>query len=119
MICAGGGGIPVTADQDTGALTGVEAVVDKDLTAALLAEELKADFLLVLTDVTCVYEGYGTPDQHPVLDAIPAQLRGAGFPEGSMGPTAEPVARFVERTGGAGRHRGPGRGLRDRPRPLG
>jgi carbamate kinase len=51
VICAGGGGIPVTADHDTGALSGVEAVVDKDLTAAMLAEDLKADFLLVLTDV--------------------------------------------------------------------
>ncbi|MCX4404516.1 carbamate kinase [Streptomyces sp. NBC_01764] len=100
VICAGGGGIPVTADRDSGALTGVEAVVDKDLTAALLAEELKADFLLILTDVPCVYEGYGSPDQHPVLDATPARLRGAGFPEGSMGPKAEAVARFVERTGG-------------------
>ncbi|MEV7326022.1 carbamate kinase [Streptomyces sp. NPDC093970] len=100
VICAGGGGIPVTADQDTGALTGVEAVVDKDLTAALLAEELKADFLLVLTDVPCVYEGYGTPQQQPVLDATPDQLRAAGFPEGSMGPKAEAAARFVERTGG-------------------
>ncbi|MFD4605946.1 carbamate kinase [Streptomyces sp. NPDC058464] len=100
VICAGGGGIPVTADRDSGALTGVEAVVDKDLTAALLAEELKADFLLILTDVPCVYTGYGTPDQRPVLDASPAQLRDAGFPEGSMGPKAEAAARFVERTGG-------------------
>jgi carbamate kinase len=100
VICAGGGGIPVTADRDSGALTGVEAVVDKDLTAALLAEELKADFLLILTDVPCVYSGYGTPDQRPVLDATPAQLRDAGFPEGSMGPKAEAAARFVERTGG-------------------
>ncbi|MCX5097350.1 carbamate kinase [Streptomyces sp. NBC_00365] len=100
VICAGGGGIPVTADRDSGALTGVEAVVDKDLTAALLAEELKADFLLILTDVPCVYEGYGTPDQRPVLDATPARLRGAGFSEGSMGPKAEAAARFVERTGG-------------------
>ncbi|MFF4113211.1 carbamate kinase [Streptomyces sp. NPDC001714] len=100
VICAGGGGIPVTADRDSGALTGVEAVVDKDLTAALLAEELKADFLLILTDVPCVYAGYGTPDQRPVLDATPAQLRDAGFPEGSMGPKAEAAARFVERTGG-------------------
>ncbi|WP_406127016.1 carbamate kinase [Streptomyces sp. NBC_00989] len=100
VICAGGGGVPVTADRDTGALTGVEAVVDKDLTAALLAEHLKADFLLILTDVPCVYEGYGTPDQRPVLDATPAQLRSGGFPDGSMGPKAEAAARFVERTGG-------------------
>ncbi|GGJ06749.1 carbamate kinase [Streptomyces brasiliensis] len=100
VICAGGGGVPVTADRRTGALTGVEAVVDKDLTAALLAVELKADFLLILTDVPCVYQGYGTPDQRPVLDATPAELRRGGFPDGSMGPKAEAAARFVERTGG-------------------
>ncbi|MFI1163507.1 carbamate kinase [Streptomyces sp. NPDC020801] len=100
VICAGGGGVPVTADHDTGALTGVEAVVDKDLTAALLAEDLKADFLLILTDVPCVYTGYGTPDQHPVVDATPQDLRRAAFAAGSMGPKAEACARFVERTGG-------------------
>lgn len=100
VICAGGGGVPVTAAPDTGALTAVEAVVDKDLTAALLAEDLKADFLLVLTDVPCVYEQYGTPGQRPILDATPAELRRAGFPAGSMGPKAEAAARFVERTGG-------------------
>ncbi|XUL91735.1 carbamate kinase [Streptomyces galilaeus] len=100
VICAGGGGVPVTADYDTGALTGAEAVVDKDLTAALLAEHLKADFLLILTDVPCVYEGYGTPDQRPVLGATPEQLRDGDFPGGSMGPKTEAAARFVERTGG-------------------
>ncbi|MGW0835079.1 carbamate kinase [Streptomyces prunicolor] len=100
VICAGGGGIPVTADSDTGALSGAEAVVDKDLTAALLAEHLKADFLLILTDVPCVYTGYGTPDQQPVLGATPADLRRGGFPEGSMGPKTEAAARFVEHTGG-------------------
>ncbi|WP_128381356.1 carbamate kinase [Streptomyces cavernae] len=100
VICAGGGGVPVTADNDSGALTGAEAVVDKDLTAALLAEDLKADFLLILTDVPYVYAGYGTPDQRPVLDATPTELRRGGFPEGSMGPKTEAAARFVERTGG-------------------
>ncbi|MCX4461530.1 carbamate kinase [Streptomyces sp. NBC_01728] len=100
VICAGGGGVPVTADPDTGALTGAEAVIDKDFTAALLAEDLKADFLLILTDVPCVYAGYGTPDQRPVLGATPAELRRGGFPDGSMGPKTEAAARFVERTGG-------------------
>ncbi|MFM9705594.1 amino acid kinase family protein [Streptomyces galilaeus] len=99
VICAGGGGVPVTADHDTGALTGADAVVDKDLTAALLAEELKADFLLILTDVPCVYTGYGTHDPQPVLDATPDDLRRGGFPAGSMGPKTEAAARFVERTG--------------------
>ncbi|MCZ4508213.1 carbamate kinase [Streptomyces sp. ActVer] len=100
VICAGGGGVPVTTDDDTGALSGAEAVIDKDLTAALLAEELRADFLLILTDVPNVYAGYGTPDQRPVLDATPAELRKGGFPDGSMGPKSEAAARFVERTGG-------------------
>ncbi|MET8410356.1 carbamate kinase [Streptomyces sp. NPDC005195] len=100
VICAGGGGVPVTADHDTGALTGVEAVVDKDLTAARLAEDLAADFLLILTDVPCVYAGYRTPGQRPLSDATPAELRRGGFTEGSMGPKAEAAARFVERTGG-------------------
>ncbi|MEI5525640.1 carbamate kinase [Streptomyces brasiliscabiei] len=100
VICGGGGGVPVVADRATGALTGVEAVVDKDLTAALLAEELKADFLLILTDVPYVYDGYGTTDQRPLLDATPDQLRGRGFPDGSMGPKTEAAARFVSRTGG-------------------
>ncbi|MFL5997982.1 MAG: carbamate kinase [Streptomyces sp.] len=100
VICAGGGGVPVTADNDTGALHGAEAVVDKDLTAALLAEELKADFLLILTDVPNVYSDYGTPDQRPVLDVTPDALRRGDFPDGSMGPKTEAAARFVERTGG-------------------
>jgi len=100
VICAGGGGVPVTADKDTGALSGIEAVVDKDLTAALLAEDLKADFLLILTDVPNIYADYGTPEQRPILDATPTDLRRGGFPAGSMGPKADAAARFVERTGG-------------------
>lgn len=100
VICAGGGGVPVVADPDTGALTGVEAVVDKDLTAALLAEDLKADFLLVLTDVPHVYADYRTPRQRPLHDATPTTLRRGRFAAGSMGPKTEAAARFVERTGG-------------------
>ncbi|KUO17709.1 carbamate kinase [Streptomyces dysideae] len=98
-VCAGGGGIPVVSDWATGALRGVEAVVDKDLAAALLAEELKADFLLVLTDVPNVYAGYGTLDQRAVLDVTPTELRDAHYPDASMGPKAEAAARFVENTG--------------------
>jgi carbamate kinase len=100
VVCAGGGGVPVTADKDTGALTGVDAIVDKDLTAARLAEDLRADFLLILTDVPCVFTGYGTRDPRPLLDATPGELRRGGFSAGSMGPKAEAAARFVERTGG-------------------
>lgn len=97
-VCAGGGGVPVVTDR-TGALRGVPAVVDKDLAAALLAEELKADFLLLLTDVPNVYADHGTPRQRPVLDATPAELRRGHYPPGTMGPKAEAAARFVERTG--------------------
>ncbi|WP_030313427.1 carbamate kinase [Streptomyces sp. NRRL B-3229] len=99
VICGGGGGVPVMADRDTGELTGVEAVVDKDLTAALLAEELKADFLLILTDVPNVFTDFGTARQQPVFDVTPAQLRDRALPEGSMKPKAEAAAGFVERTG--------------------
>ncbi|MHB9864235.1 carbamate kinase [Streptomyces sp. YIM S03343] len=99
VVCAGGGGVPVTADRDSGALGGAEAAVDKDLAAALLAEQLKADFLLILTDVPCVYAGYGTADQHPLTDTTPDELRHSGCPDGSMGPKAEAAARFVEHTG--------------------
>ena len=99
VVCAGGGGVPVVADRDSGALGGTEAVVDKDLGAALLAEELKADFLLILTDVPCVYAGYGTEDRHPLTDTTPAELRRNGCRDGAMGPKAQAAARFVARTG--------------------
>lgn len=100
VICAGGGGVPVARDPRTGRSRGVEAVIDKDLTAALLAEELRADALLILTDVTHVFADYGTPRQLPVLDATPTQLRALDLPDGSMRPKAEAAASFVERTGG-------------------
>ena len=98
VVCAGGGGVPVTRDI-TGAFRGVEAVVDKDLTAALLAQQLDADALLLLTDVAAVQDGYGTPDAKPIHHANPAELRARSFPAGSMGPKIEAVCRFVERTG--------------------
>jgi len=65
VVCGGGGGVPV-ARSDTGELTGVEAVVDKDLTAAELAITLKADRLLVLTDVPAIIRDYGLPDARPI-----------------------------------------------------
>ena len=98
VICSGGGGVPVSRDV-TGAFRGVEAVVDKDLTAALLAQELDADALLLLTDVAAVQDGYGTPGAMPIHHASPAELRARYFPAGSMGPKIEAVCRFVERTG--------------------
>jgi carbamate kinase len=98
VVCAGGGGIPVVADA-SGALRGVEAVVDKDLTAALLASTVDADALLLLTDVDAVIDGYGTPDAHPISHATPEELRARSFPAGSMGPKVEAACRFVEATG--------------------
>ncbi|WP_327418220.1 carbamate kinase [Streptomyces sp. NBC_01233] len=98
-VCAGGGGVPVIRDEQ-GQLTGVEAVVDKDLTAALLAEALDADALLLLTDVPHVSLGYGTPCAEPIGRTTPAALRAQQFPAGSMGPKVDAVCRFVELTGG-------------------
>jgi carbamate kinase len=99
VVCAGGGGIPVMNDG-AGGLRGVEAVVDKDLTAALLAQELGADALLLLTDVEAVWEGYGTPQARPIHRATTRQLRARSFPAGSMGPKVEAACRFAETTGG-------------------
>jgi carbamate kinase len=98
VVCGGGGGIPVV--EDAGALHGVEAVIDKDLTAALLAEELGAEKLIVLTDVPYVERDWGTPDATPIDAATPAELRELAFAAGSMGPKIEAACRFVERTDG-------------------
>jgi carbamate kinase len=98
VVCGGGGGIPVV--EDAGALRGVEAVIDKDLTAALLAEELGAGKLIVLTDVPYVERDWGTPDATPIDASTPAELRELAFAAGSMGPKIEAACRFVERTGG-------------------
>ncbi len=98
VICSGGGGIPVTSNGG-GRLRGVEAVVDKDLAAALLGIELHADALLLLTDVPAVQEGFGTPQVSPIRRASPAWLRTRSFPPGSMGPKIEAACRFAEATG--------------------
>lgn len=98
VVCAGGGGIPVVRIGSR--LNGVEAVIDKDLTAALLAERIGADRLLLLTDVPYVERGWGTSDRAPIAFATPADLRRHRFAAGSMGPKVEAACRFVERTGG-------------------
>jgi carbamate kinase len=103
VICAGGGGIPtVYTDESVPAgrrLVGVEAVIDKDLASALLAEALGADVLAIVTDVDAVYADWGTPEQHAIRRATPAELAGAEFAEGSMGPKVRAACQFVERTG--------------------
>jgi Amino acid kinase family len=73
--------------------------VDKDLTAALLARQLDADVLLLLTDVAAVQNGYGILKARPIRRATPAELRARNFPAGSMGPKIEAVCRCVEATG--------------------
>ena len=95
VICAGGGGVPVVAIADEG-WRGVEAVVDKDLSAALLADELDADALFLLTDVDAVYEEWGTDRAKAIQSATPDELREMSFAAGSMGPKVEAACRFVE-----------------------
>jgi carbamate kinase len=97
VVCAGGGGIPVVVRESR--LVGVEAVIDKDLTAALLAEALEADRLVLLTDVPFVERSWGTENAGRIEVATPSQLRSLHFASGSMGPKIEAVCRFVERTG--------------------
>jgi len=98
VVCTGGGGIPVTMNG-AGTLRGVEAVIDKDLAAELLARSLEADFLLMLTDVEAVMRDWGTPDARPIGRTTPAELRALQFANGSMGPKVEAACRFVEATG--------------------
>jgi carbamate kinase len=99
VVCAGGGGVPVLEDE-RGRYSGVEAVIDKDLTSSLLAVELRVDTLVLATDVDAVYEGYGSEEQHAIGRATPEGLRSRDYAAGSMGPKVEAVCRFVERTGG-------------------
>jgi carbamate kinase len=98
VVCAGGGGIPVALNGD-GSMHGVEAVVDKDLTAALLARRLDADLLLMLTDVDAVHREWGAPNERPITSAAPGELRSLNFASGSMGPKVEAACRFTEATG--------------------
>ena len=98
VVCAGGGGIPTMFDE-SGDLRGVEAVVDKDATSAMLAEQLDADLLVIATDVDAVYLGWGTPEQERLDRATPEELDRLGLDEGSMGPKVRAAARFVRATG--------------------
>jgi carbamate kinase len=98
IICTGGGGIPVTWDGQR--LTGIEAVIDKDMSAAYLAKQIKADALLILTDADAVYLDWGKPTQHPLRVTSPAELAGVQFDAGSMGPKIEASCEFVKATGG-------------------
>jgi carbamate kinase len=85
--------------DENGDLHGVEAVVDKDATSAMLAEQLEADLLVIATDVDAVYLDWGTARARRLDRATPDQLDGLGLAEGSMGPKVEAAARFVRATG--------------------
>lgn len=103
VIACGGGGIPIYRDPALG-LEGVDAVVDKDLAAAVLARELGAELFLILTDVDAVYTGWGTEAKHAidtmtVAEADRLSSEGA-FGEGSMGPKVAAATDYVRRTGG-------------------
>lgn len=98
VICAGGGGIPVAVTEG-GAIRGLEAVIDKDRSASLLAQSLKADALLILTDVDAVYEKWGTAQARAIGATTPAALSRQKFAPGSMGPKVEAACAFVCTTG--------------------
>jgi carbamate kinase len=104
VICAGGGGIPTAYGEDTAPagkqLHGVEAVIDKDLASALLAIEIGADALAIVTDVDAVYADWNTPQQRAIRTATPAELGAGEFAQGSMGPKVRAACWFAERTRG-------------------
>lgn len=93
VIACGGGGVPVSIEDRK--CTGVECVIDKDLTAELLAEKLDADLFIILTDGS-IYRNYGKEDQAEMKQATPAGLSEFTFPAGSMGPKIDAVCKFVE-----------------------
>jgi carbamate kinase len=104
VVCAGGGGVPVVTDTG-GGLRGVEAVIDKDLTAAVLARQLGATTLIIATDVEAVVEDRGTAAARPIgeirVTDMRALARDGQFPAGSMGPKVEAACRFAEGGGRA------------------
>ena len=99
VIAAGGGGIPVVRGTDGHSLQGVEAVIDKDLCSGVLAHELKADCLVIATDVEAVFSDWGTPQQRALGSVSLKTLAGMTFPAGSMGPKIDAACRFVEASG--------------------
>jgi carbamate kinase len=103
VICAGGGGIPTMyTEEPTPAgrrLTGIEAVIDKDLASATLAADVDADALLIVTDVDAVYTDWGTPGQRAITQATPTELASHEFASGSMAPKVQAACEFVQQTG--------------------
>ena len=99
LICGGGGGIPVMYDGATQTLVGVEAVIDKDQSSSLLAQELPADMFVIATNVDGVYEHFGTSRQRLLRRTSPKFLGRIRFSPGSMAPKVDAACRFVRATG--------------------
>ena len=97
VICAGGGGIPTYYDEQ-GNLQGVEAVIDKDLCSALLAENLDADLFIIATDVSAVFIDWGKPNQKAIAAVHPDVIGQMAFANGSMGPKVQAAVNFVKQT---------------------
>lgn len=105
VICTGGGGIPTMylpnegldspSDRNPRTLVGVEAVIDKDRSSAVLARDLDADLLVIATDADAVFLDWGTPAQRGIATVSPQELRAYPFPAGSMGPKVEAAAAFA------------------------
>lgn len=100
VICAGGGGIPTVYDENR-QLKGIEAVIDKDLCSALLAEQLDADLLVIATDVAAAFVDWGLPTQKAIARAHPDALERLSFAAGSMGPKVQAACEFARHTGKA------------------
>ena len=98
VICAGGGGIPTMYDEHR-KLKGVEAVIDKDLCSALLAEQLDSDLLVIATDVNAAFIDFGKPTQKAIARAHPDDIEKIGFAAGSMGPKVQAACEFARNTG--------------------
>jgi carbamate kinase len=99
LLCAGGGGIPVVVDAE-GRARGVEAIVDKDRSAGLVARAVDADAFLLLTDVEAVQVGWGTDEARPLGEIRAEEARALELPAGSMGPKVEAAADFAAERGG-------------------
>lgn len=98
VIAAGGGGIPVVRNPE-GQMQGIEAVIDKDLCAALLAQALHADCLVIATDVAAIFENWDEPGQQPIGKISAQALGQKSFAAGSMGPKVQAACQFVQATG--------------------
>ena len=97
VICNGGGGIPMVAEGTS--MVGSEAVIDKDLASALLAESLSADHFIILTDADAVYMDWGTPKQRALRSATVQEVAPMAINDGAMGPKLMAVSRFVRHSG--------------------